>query len=284
MQKIELNSPSKINIGLNIIQKRKDGYHDLETIFYPLLLSDIVSFEKSNSTKFDTNSSEINDLDSNLVIDTLKLLEKKLKIKLSVDVYLQKIIPIGAGLGGGSSNAASTLKAINQLYNLNLGYELLSSFALQLGSDVPYFLSPIPSYAVSRGELLKKIKLSFGYPILLVNPGIHISTKWAFDKVIPGKSKSSLKTFLEKSKIDIENMKHYITNDFEEIVFNEYPSVGNIKNKLYEYGAEFALMTGTGSTVFGIFRNLQKARKAEEIFSQSNYTYLNNPFETGIIT
>ena len=123
MQKIELNSPAKINIGLNIIKKRKDGYHDLETIFYPLLLSDIISFEKSKITKLDTNSSEINDLDSNLVIDTIKLLQKELNKELSVNVYLQKNIPIGAGLGGGSSNAATTLKAMNQLYNLNLKYE-----------------------------------------------------------------------------------------------------------------------------------------------------------------
>jgi 4-diphosphocytidyl-2-C-methyl-D-erythritol kinase len=284
MQKIEFNSPAKINIGLNIIKKRKDGYHDLETIFYPLLLSDIISFEKSNSTKFDTNSSEINDLDSNLVIDTIQLLQKELNKDLSVNIYLQKNIPIGAGLGGGSSNAATTLKAINQLYNLNLNYELLFSFALQLGSDVPYFLSPVPSYAASRGELLTGIQLPLGYPILLVNPGIHISTKWAFDKIIPGKNRSLLKAFVEKSKIDIETMKDYITNDFEEVVFGEHPEVGNNKDKLYEYGAEFALMTGTGSTVFGIFRNLQKARKAEEIFSRSNYTYLNNPFENGIIT
>lgn len=284
MKKIELNSPAKINIGLNIVRKRKDGYHDLETIFYPLLLSDIMSFEMSYSTKLDTNSSEINNLDSNLVIDTIKLMENELKRELRVNVYLQKNIPIGAGLGGGSSNAATTLKAINLLYNLNLDYKALSSFALQLGSDVPYFLTPVPSYASSRGELLTRIQLSLGYPILLVNPGIHISTKWAFEKILPDKNKSSLKTFIEKSKIDIETLKDYVTNDFEEIVFSDYPDIANIKNKLYEYGAEFALMTGTGSTVFGIFRNLQKARKAEEIFSQSNYTYLNNPFETGIIT
>jgi 4-diphosphocytidyl-2-C-methyl-D-erythritol kinase len=284
MKKIELNSPAKINIGLNIIKKRRDGFHDLETIFYPLILSDIISFEKSNSTRLDTNSSELRDLDSNLVIDTIKLMEIELKRDLHVNAYLQKNIPIGAGLGGGSSNSATTLKAINKLYNLNLDYETLSSFALQLGSDVPYFLTPVPSYAASRGELLTKIQLSLGYPILLVNPGINISTKWAFDKIIPGKNKLSLKTFVKKSKIDLEVMKENVTNDFEEIVFRMHPEVEIIKIKLYKYGAEFALMTGTGSTVFGIFRNLQKARKAEEIFSQSNYTYLNNPFETGIIT
>ena len=284
MQKIELNSPAKINIGLNIVKKREDGFHDLETVFYPLLLRDILSFEKSNSTKLATNSSEIHELDSNLVVDTIKLMEKELRKELSVNIYLQKNIPIGAGLGGGSSNAATTMKAINKLYNLNLGYELLSSLALKLGSDVPYFLSPVPSYAASRGELLKRIQLSLGYPILLVNPGIHISTKWAFDKITPIKNKLSLKTFTEKSKMDIEAMKDYVTNDFEEIVFSEFPEVGKVKAKLYEYGAEFALMTGTGSTVFGIFRNLQKARKAEEIFSPSNFTYLNNPFENGIFT
>ncbi len=198
MKKIELNSPAKINIGLNIVRKRKDGYHDLETIFYPLLLSDIMSFEMSYSTKLDTNSSEINNLDSNLVIDTIKLMENELKRELRVNVYLQKNIPIGAGLGGGSSNAATTLKAINLLYNLNLDYKALSSFALQLGSDVPYFLTPVPSYASSRGELLTRIQLSLGYPILLVNPGIHISTKWAFEKILPDKNKSSLKTFIEE--------------------------------------------------------------------------------------
>ena len=230
------------------------------------------------------HSSELKALDTNLIIDTVKLMEKELNKELSVNVYLQKNIPIGAGLGGGSSNAATTLKAINQLYKLNLNYESLSSYALQLGSDVPYFLNPIPSYATSRGELLTGFQLFLGYPILLVNPGIHISTKWAFEKITPVKNKSLFKTFVEKSKIEIETMKDFVTNDFEEIVFKEYPEIENIKDKLYEYGAEFALMTGTGSTVFGIFRNLQKVRKAEEIFSQINYTYLNNPFETGIIT
>jgi len=212
MQKIELNSPAKINIGLNIIKKRKDGYHDLETIFYPLLLSDIISFEKSKITKLDTNSFEIKALDTNIVIDSIKLMEKELNRELSVNIYLQKNIPIGAGLGGGSSNAATTLKAINQLYNLNLKYELLSSYALQLGSDVPYFLTPVPSYAASRGELLRRVQLFFGYPILLVNPGIHISTKWAFERIAPGKSKSLLKSFVEKSKIEIETMKDIVTN------------------------------------------------------------------------
>ena len=181
MKKIEVNSPAKINIGLNVIKKREDGYHDLETIFYPLLLSDILSFEKSNSTNLVTNSSEINALDSNLVTDAIKVMEDKLMKDLSVNVSLQKNIPVGAGLGGGSSNAAATLKAINQLFNLNLSYEILFSIALQLGSDVSYFLNPVPSYASSRGEMLTRIQLSLSYPILLVNPGIHVSTKWAFD-------------------------------------------------------------------------------------------------------
>lgn len=284
MQKIEVNSSAKINIGLNVISKRPDGFHNLETVFYPLLLSDRLSFKKSTSLMFKTNSEEIEKLKSNLVVHTIKLLEEELKDDFSVEVNLEKNIPIGAGLGGGSSNAAATLKALNKLFSLNLSYSKLSELALKLGSDVPYFLTPIPSLGVSRGEKLTKIDLSFSYPILIVNPGIQISTKWAFSKVIPKANKHPLKKFIENEKFEIEKMKSIIKNDFEKIVFKKFPLIKKIKVELYNYGAEFALMTGTGSTVYGIFKNLQKARKAEEIFSRSFFTYLNNPFEMSEIT
>jgi len=126
MSKIILKSPAKINIGLNIIRKRDDGFHDLETIFYPLLLSDILTFEKADETKFESNSDEINSLQTNLIFTAIELLETIVDRKLNVKIYLEKNIPIGAGLGGGSSNAASTLKALNQLFELNLTYDKLS--------------------------------------------------------------------------------------------------------------------------------------------------------------
>jgi 4-diphosphocytidyl-2-C-methyl-D-erythritol kinase len=141
MDKIILLSPAKINIGLNVIRKRDDGYHDLETIFYPLLLSDILSFEKADRTNLASNSNEILGLETNLILSSQQLLENRVNQKLNVNINLEKNIPLGAGLGGGSSNAATTLKALNKIYNLNLSYKELSAIGLNLGSDVPFFLN-----------------------------------------------------------------------------------------------------------------------------------------------
>ncbi|MGB5895472.1 MAG: 4-(cytidine 5'-diphospho)-2-C-methyl-D-erythritol kinase, partial [Ignavibacteriaceae bacterium] len=193
MNKIVLKSPAKINIGLNIIRKREDGYHDLETIFYPLMLSDILTFEKADDTILESNSNEINSLKTNLIFTAIELLETIVNRKLNVKIYLEKNIPIGAGLGGGSSNAAATLKALNQLFELNLNFDKLSETALKLGSDVPFFLEPFPCFASSRGEIRKNIQLSLSQPILIINPGIHISTKWAFQNLELTSHKKSLK-------------------------------------------------------------------------------------------
>ena len=141
MDKLELKSPAKINIGLNVLQKREDGFHDLETIFYPLLLSDHLKFEKSNKTTFETNNPDLEKIEDNLILQAIKSLEQYCGEKFNVNIYLEKNIPIGAGLGGGSSNAAATLKAISSLFNLNLSHKELSEIALSIGSDVPYFFS-----------------------------------------------------------------------------------------------------------------------------------------------
>lgn len=284
MDKLTLYSPAKINIGLNITEKRADGYHNIETIFYPLLLSDCLTFEKSDKTFLTSNSKEIENLSPNLVLDAISLLQNFRKKKFDVKIYLEKNIPIGAGLGGGSSNAAITLKAVNQLFNLNLDYAVLSKLAIELGSDVPYFLNPVPCFASSRGEILTKINLTLGQPILIVNPGIHISTKWAFEKLEKKNQNEKLSEVKTKKSISLDDIKQIATNDFEEIVFQKYPQIETIKNKLYDLGAEFSLMTGTGSTVFGIFSNLQKARFAQKVFEQSYFTYLNFPVDKGSIT
>jgi 4-diphosphocytidyl-2-C-methyl-D-erythritol kinase len=284
MEKIEIESPSKINIGLNIFEKRDDGYHNLETIFYPLLLSDRMSFQRSDRFEFHSNSEFLNNLDDNLILKAIRLLEKLNGVELNVKINVEKLIPIGGGLGGGSSNAATTLKAFNKLFNLELSYENLINLSLELGSDVPFFLNPIPSYAESRGDKLFPINLEIQYPILIVNPGINISTRWAFERVKPEKAKQNLREIINIQRIDFNIMKTYVKNDFEPIVFKEYPQIEKIKKDLYEKGAQFALMTGTGSTVYGIFSNLQKAIWAEEYFNQFYFTYLNNPFIKGSIT
>jgi len=284
MDKLILYSPAKINIGLNIIRKRNDGFHNLETIFYPLLLSDVLTFNKANKTILTSNSEEINHLHSDLVTDAITLLQEHTKKEFKVEINLKKNIPVGGGLGGGSSNAAVTLKAINQLYDLNLEYKTISDLALKLGSDVPYFLDPEPYFASSRGEVLSKINLLLSYPILIVNPGIHISTKWAFENLIIKKQDKRLSDIVFKKNVSLDDIKSLATNDFEEIVFLEYPEIKSIKDKLNNLDADFSLMTGSGSTVFGIFTNLQKARRAKAEFEEDYFTYLNFPVDQGSIT
>jgi 4-diphosphocytidyl-2-C-methyl-D-erythritol kinase len=284
VDKITLQSPSKINIGLNIVETREDGYHNLETLFYPLLLCDEINFEKSNIFNIKSNSDEFNSLKSNLINTAKVYLENLTKKKLNVKIDVKKNIPIGGGLGGGSSNAATTLKALNMIFDLDLGLRQLNEIGLSLGSDAPYFLNPVPSLAKSRGELLSPIYFSISYPIVLVNPGIHISTKWAFENITPTNPEYRLNEIFRAKKINIKKLKKYVSNDFEYVVFKEYPEVKILKEKLYELGADFALMTGTGSSVFGIFSNLQDAYWAEEYFKEKYFTFVNNPFKEGSIT
>ena len=284
MEKLVVESPAKINLGLNVIKKREDGFHDLETIFLPILLSDKITFIKSDKLEIKTNSEVLNKLNTNLVIKAIQLLEEQTNRKILLDIYIDKIIPIGGGLGGGSSNAAITLKTVNKMFELGLKLEDLSRLALDLGSDVPYFLNPVPAFAESRGEILHPLNMELPYPILIVNPGIKIDTTWAFKKIKPAKPSKSLRNILNTDLTDLDYLKEFVTNDFEEMVFKEFPEIKDIKEKLYLQGAQFALMSGTGSTVYGIFSNLQKAYWAEDFFKQKYFTFLHNPFNKGSIT
>jgi 4-diphosphocytidyl-2-C-methyl-D-erythritol kinase len=284
MDKITVDSPAKINIGLRIIKKREDGYHHLQTIFYPLLLSDIITFEKSETTILKTNSDEIKQLNNNLIFNAKDILEKHTGKKLDVRIHLEKNIPMGAGLGGGSSNAATTLKTLNFLYKLQCDFETLAGLALKLGSDVPYFLNPVAAFATLRGEKIKNISLSLSNPILLVNPGIHISTKWAFEQVKSSEETAEFERLGDFDIITLEDIKKHATNDFEEVVFTAYPEIKSVKEELYSLGANFVLMTGTGSTLFAIFSNLQKAYLAKQKFIDRYFTFLNYPVDKGSIT
>jgi 4-diphosphocytidyl-2-C-methyl-D-erythritol kinase len=284
MKNMVVNSPAKINLGLNVINKREDSYHNLETIFLPLILSDKLTFTKSNKLVVNSNSKFLNKLSDNLVLKAVRLLEHRSSQKILVEIFIDKIIPIGGGLGGGSSNAAITLKSVNKIFELGLKLEDLSHLALDLGSDVPYFLYPVPSFAESRGEILHPLNIELPYPILIVNPGFKIDTVWAFKKIKPTKPINSLRNILNSHLTDLDYLKEFVTNDFEEIVFNEYPQIKDIKDSLYLQGAQFALMSGTGSTVYGIFSNLQKAYWAEDFFKEKYFTFLHNPFNKGSIT
>ena len=264
---ISVNTPAKINIGLNIVGKREDSFHNLETVFYPVGISDTIRITESKEFKFRTSNPILKSENDNLIIKAKNILEKVSGMKINAEIILEKNIPIGAGLGGGSSDAAAVLKTLNKIYGLNFSASVLLELALKLGSDVPFFINPVPSYAESRGEILEPLKLKIQGRILIVNPGIHVSTAWAFSKIKP-----ALPKFRLKQIINLENYTEWrekITNDFE------YPEVRKIKEYLYESGAEFALMTGSGSTLFAIYKDLDRAAAAEAYFKKKKYfTYL----------
>ena len=278
MDNLVVPSFAKINLGLNIISKRDDGFHNLETIFYPLKLSDVISIKKSMSFSFESNDKNLLNDNSNLIIRAKESLEKFLDEKLEVNIFLSKNIPIGAGLGGGSSNAAATLLGFTKLFDIQISQNELQKIALNLGSDVTFFLNPVPSYAESRGEILTPLNLKINKYILIVNPGIHISTKWAFSLITPKQPQISLKTLVGKNLIDIEEVLDLATNDFENKVFDHYPSIKEIKDKMIEFGAISSKLTGTGSTVWGIFDEEEPAYQTELYFKCKNYfTYIEFP-------
>lgn len=282
MEKLEVKSPAKINLGLNIISKRDDGYHNLETIFYPLKIYDILTFEKSIKDEFIANDEHLILDNSNLILRAKQILEELFAIKLTCKITLDKNIPIGAGLGGGSSNAASTLLGLIKLFDLKIEKNQLRKIALQLGSDVPFFLNPVPSYSNSRGENLTPINIKICDNILIVNPRINLSTKWAFSKLKTLNSHSNYSKLLDGKRFDYNNLRELLSNDFEDIVFPIHPAIKNIKLKMYEEEAELSLMTGTGSTVFGIFKNYEEAKRLGEYFELKKYfTFLESSLSNG---
>lgn len=270
----KVKTPAKINIGLNVIHKREDGFHNLETIFYPINIFDEIEFEESDSFSFETNNQLLTEENNNLIVRAVHLWEDVLGRKMNLKIKLQKNIPVGAGLGGGSSDAAATITFLNRIFKSNLTHTQLLEIAIQLGSDVPFFIRPLPSFAESRGEVLHERNIIIKNPILIVNPGIHISTGWAFEKIKPLYPAKSLSTLTD---VDFENMaslKNIILNDFEKSVFEKYPEIRSIKRELLKTGAEFALMTGTGSTVFGVYKNLEDAKKAFSLFDKNYFRFI----------
>ncbi len=266
MHKRIKKSIAKINLGLLITEKRSDGFHNLETIFYPIHdLFDLMKFEKSTEYLFISNTDLKFDED-NLIYKAVKILENEVNEKLPVTIELEKKIPIGGGLGGGSSNAASTLMELNQLFHLQLSDSTLKKLALMLGSDVPYFLNSKPALAKGRGEILMPLDLRIKGIILIVNPNIHISTKEVFSKVKPQNRSILVSQLNDKDNFRCEKARNILINDFEQIVFEEYPEIEEIKRKMIEHEAKLAMMSGTGSTVFGVFETIEKALECSATF------------------
>ena len=247
----------KINLGLNITGKRADGYHDLETVFFPVFLKDALEIIPNNSSnelmEYSCSGLEISsDSSNNLCVKAWHLLKKDFPELASVKLHLHKAILICAGLGGGSADGACTLQLLNSLFNLHLSTDQLISYALMLGSDCPFFIINKPCFATGRGEILEEIKLNLStYKIVIVNPGIHINTAIAFSKIKPSAPAKSVKEIIQQP---ITTWKDELKNDFENAVFEEYQAVAAIKKSFYDNGAVYASMSGSGSTVYGIFK------------------------------
>lgn len=245
---------AKVNLGLNVLSKRDDGFHNLQSVMVPIGLTDIMEIIRSDEPGLQMTASGISiDVDGGPDLCTLayELMASNFGIG-GVKLHLHKRIPAGAGLGGGSSDAASTLRALSRLFELHVSKDQLLEFAAKLGSDCPFFLQDGAGWVEGRGEGIQPIDIKAlnGRWIGIVNPGIHISTAKAFTKITPGIPEWHLKDALARP---IEEWMGMITNDFEEVAFNEHPVIRDIRDRLLEEGALYAAMSGTGSTVFGIF-------------------------------
>ncbi|MDF3026905.1 MAG: 4-diphosphocytidyl-2-C-methyl-D-erythritolkinase [Fluviicola sp.] len=259
-----INFPTcKINLGLHILQRRQDGYHDIETAMLELPFNDILELIESRESGFTTSGLEIPG-SGNLVSDAEAEFRKHKSIP-ALAFHLHKLIPMGGGLGGGSSDAAFALKLMRDAYAPEIGNEQLKVMASKIGSDCAFFIDGGLQFAAGRGEILTPLTFDLKHKyVVLVNLGIHVSTKEAYEGITPNNNRVSLKEILEKP---IGEWKDQLINDFEESVFLKYPELATVKNDLYEHGAVYASMTGSGSTVFGIFeseiQSVQWSRKVQ---------------------
>ncbi|QHS58919.1 4-(cytidine 5'-diphospho)-2-C-methyl-D-erythritol kinase [Chitinophaga agri] len=242
----------KINLGLHVVSKRADGFHELETVFYPLPLTDALEVISPGKLAFTTSGIAVpGDSADNLCLKAWRLLKQDFPEIPEVNIHLHKHIPIGAGLGGGSADAAFMLQLLNNRFQLELTKDQLISYAAILGSDCPFFIENKAVYATGRGEIMTPIDLDLsGWSFVLVYPGVHINTGWAFGKITP---KAPVLSLRESIMQPVETWRETVSNDFEAAVFPAHPELALIKEKLYTAGAVYASMSGSGSAFVGIF-------------------------------
>ncbi len=271
---------AKINLGLHIVGKRPDGFHDIETIFHRIDLFDVINIEKSEDISIVSTDPTIPTDSGNLCWKAAELLRKESGTAFGARIAIEKNIPVGAGLGGGSSDAAAVLTALNAMWGLSMSEDVLRRIALQLGSDVPFFLDNSSAYGEGRGERLTPLELNLPYWIVLVNPNIHVSTPWAYTRL----SEERNGTFPHRPRLIDRIGKDVVAgvlraeNDFEGIVFSEHPKIGSIKQQLNELGAVLSLMSGSGSTMFGLFDDKVSTMKAFQFFSKEYFVHLTEPY------
>ncbi|HWP82258.1 MAG TPA: 4-(cytidine 5'-diphospho)-2-C-methyl-D-erythritol kinase [Bacteroidota bacterium] len=278
---MKLRAYAKINLGLQILDKREDGYHNIETVFHQINWYDELELERSDSgISLNTASANVPNDETNLCVHAAKLLAELSGAKAGARITLKKSIPVGAGLGGGSSDAAAVLLGLNSLWDLHLPPDRLHPLAEKLGSDVPYFLVGGTVYGTGRGETLEPIDLQLPYWILVCTPPVHISTAWAYAnfRKNPYLRREDLRALVTNALSQPQVLLNKLRNDFESTVFRQYPEVMHLKEKLIRGGADFALMSGSGSSVFGFFSNERYVRELHDRLAQSYAVSLTEPY------
>ncbi len=267
---------AKINLGLHVLRKRDDGFHDIESCLYPVGLRDIleVIVNDRGETLFESSGITIpGDPKENLCLKAYELVAEDYPMK-TVNIHLHKQIPVGAGLGGGSSNGVSMLQLLNNVFDLSIPPERLMKYAVELGSDCPFFLSNSPSLVSGKGNQVEETEIDLStYTIALVFPDIHIVTAEAYALVRNWSNRKSLKEIL---LLPVEKWKDHLHNDFEDVIFNTYPELAIIKQHLYDAGAVYASMSGSGSTLFSLFRKIPE--DLSEISFQYPHTFISGQF------
>ena len=271
------SSNAKLNLGLQVLNKRRDDYHNLQSCFVEIDLEDTLEFTPSAAFQLSVEGIDMPVDDSNFISKAYQLIRSMAeKVDTEYAIHLIKQIPIGGGLGGGSSNAATTLNALNQLWKLNFSLQELEKMGAELGADIPFFIKGGVQLVEGLGDILTPVdsNLLEGYSFLLVIPPIHISTPWAYNALNktlqPNKRLPKFPPLSKPMKWEL------FDNDFERVIRKTYPEISNIKEKLQNAGALYAGLSGSGSTVFGVFDNHQKAEALSEIFSPYQ-TFLSSP-------
>ena len=280
MKKIVINSNAKVNIGLRVLKKKINGYHDIVTIFQEIDFFDIITLTKNPyGCSFNSNVDWLKNDEDNLCIAAYRLMQKKYGIG-GVNIDLNKKIPAGSGLGGGSSNAASVMKGSCELYSLNIPKNELEHLAISIGADVPFFINGSIQLGEGAGEKLTPLKNKVRGKYLIIMPDIVINTSWAYSQFKNGLDTSvssiNFASLLNKKTTSFNKLK-LIENDFESIVIPAYPEIGEIKQKLCAFGAQYASLSGSGSTVFGIFNDEALLEKASSYFTPKYNTFISSP-------
>ena len=277
VNRLILRSFAKVNIGLKILERRPDGYHNIHTIFQELDFHDkIILSLQADGCSLTVDKSGIPDDETNSCAIAYKIIKSHFPNVGGIKIQIEKLIPPGSGLGGGSSNAATVLKGLNKLYHLALDNKILETISTEIGADVPFFISGKTQVGDGVGNELEPIELVTGTYLLII-PNIFINTKWAYGKIKNhlncSDQRPNFASFLKEGNLSFK----FIQNDFEKIVIPAYPEIGSIKDKLSERGAKFTSLSGSGSTVFGIFDEEADAQTAQSYFQSRYQTVLTLP-------